>query len=108
MTPMVMKAWCISFPQDVAALSYANREFGDAVHVMDELVEQQSDNPRWYEMRAQVRFGISAIFTARRSGLSAACHHVNIGSEAMHSEIATMQAVVSEAPSAGHAGACRQ
>lgn len=40
--------------QDQAALSYANREFGDAVKVLNELVQRQSDNPRWYEMRAQV------------------------------------------------------
>lgn len=41
-------------PQGCAALSYANREFGDAVSILNELVERQSDNPRWYEMRAQV------------------------------------------------------
>jgi hypothetical protein len=40
--------------QDRAALSYANREFGDAVQTLNELVQRQSDNPRWYEMRAQV------------------------------------------------------
>ncbi len=41
--------------QDQAALSYAAREFGDAVQTLNELVQRQSDNPRWYEMRAQVR-----------------------------------------------------
>lgn len=40
--------------QDQAALSYANREFDDAVQTLNELVQRQSDNPRWYEMRAQV------------------------------------------------------
>ncbi len=41
--------------QDLAALSYANREFGDAVGTLNELVARQPDSPRWYEMRAQVR-----------------------------------------------------
>lgn len=41
--------------QDAAALSYANREFGDAVGTLNELVARQPDSPRWYEMRAQVR-----------------------------------------------------
>lgn len=41
-------------PQDKAALSYANREFSDAEHTLGELIDCQAENPRWYEMRAQV------------------------------------------------------
>ena len=53
--------------QDRAALSYANREFGDAVATLNELVERQGDNPRWYEMRAQVHSFDQLLWHAVRS-----------------------------------------
>lgn len=57
-------------PQDKAALSYANREFSDAEHTLGELIDRQADNPRWYEMRAQVsdRLSVRTCTSCMSSG----------------------------------------
>lgn len=35
--------------------AYANREFGTVLQKLADILAADPDNPRWYEMRAQVR-----------------------------------------------------
>jgi len=40
----------------MAAQAYANRDFKETVQLLTDLISREPDSPRWYEMRAQVRF----------------------------------------------------
>lgn len=40
--------------------AYANREFGTVLQKLADILAADPNNPRWYEMRAQVRRGGSA------------------------------------------------
>ncbi len=42
--------------QGMAAQAYANRDFKETVQLLTDLISREPDSPRWYEMRAQVRF----------------------------------------------------
>jgi hypothetical protein len=43
--------------QEEVYTAYANRDFKKTVQLLTQLIGGDSQNPRWYEMRAQVRFG---------------------------------------------------
>jgi hypothetical protein len=51
----VIATGCCVSVQDEAFTAYANREFRTTVEKVTEIIQQQPQEPRWYEMRAQVR-----------------------------------------------------
>ena len=48
------KTCCVLVAQKAAGQAYADRQFGETLDLMDELVKEEPEAARFHEMRAQV------------------------------------------------------